>query len=268
MIHRYLILAVGAVVVTAGCSRAPEKLTPEAARVKGDELLKEMSKTLGGLQSFGYTAHELREQVKAGKKVEKSVTRQVVVRRPNGVAFTSKGEREGAGWYDGKHLTLVSNTDKVWARGPMPPSLDEALDFLSGEYAVQMPTADLLYSSPYDALMTPETKGGWVDVQTISNVPADHLAYQGAVDWDLWLSQERHLPVKIKVVYKQAPGQPTATVTYTNLDLTPQVTDDTFVAKVPEGFNRIRIMRHATVEDPAVAKADPAKADPSAKPAK
>ena len=30
----------------------------------------------------------------------------------------------------------------------MPPSLDEALDFLSGEYAVQMPTADLLYSSP------------------------------------------------------------------------------------------------------------------------
>ena len=149
----------------------------------------------------------------------------------------------------------------------MPPSLDEALDFLSGEYAVQMPTADLLYSSPYDALMTPETKGGWVGVQTISNVPTDHLAYQGVVDWDLWLSQERHLPVQIKVVYKQAPGQPTATVTYSNLDLSPQVTDDTFVAKVPDGFNRIRIMRHATVEDTA-ASADPAKAGPAAKPAK
>lgn len=268
MIHRYLILAVGAVVVAAGCSRAPEKLTPEAARARGDELLKAMSKALGGLQTFAFTAQEVREQVKSGQKVERSVTRQVVIRRPNGVAFTAKGERDAAGWYDGKHLTLVSNTDKVWARGPMPPSLDEALDFLSAEYAVQMPTADLMYSSPYDALMTPETKGGWVDVQTISNVPTDHLAYQGAVDWDLWLSQERHLPVKITVVYKQAPGQPTATVTYSNLDLSPQVTDDTFVAKVPEGFNRIKIMRHATVEDPAVAKADPAKADPAAKPAK
>jgi len=263
---RFLVLVVGAALAAAGCARV-EPLTPEAARAKGDALVKEMSKTLGGLQSFAYTAHEVREQVKAGQKVEKSVTRQVVIRRPNGVAFTSKGEREGAGWYDGKHLTLVSNTDKVWARGPMPPSLDEALDFLSGEYAVQMPTADLLYSSPYDALMTPETKGGWVDVQTIGNVQTDHLAYQGAVDWELWLNQDKHLPVQIKVVYKQAPGQPVATVTYSNVDLSPQVSDDTFVAKVPEGFNRIKIMRHATVEDTA-AKADPAKADPAAKPAK
>jgi hypothetical protein len=263
---RFLVLVVGAALAAAGCARV-EPLTPEAARAKGDALVKEMSKTLGGLQSFAYTAHEVREQVKGGQKVEKSVTRQVVIRRPNGVAFTSKGEREGAGWYDGKHLTLVSNTDKVWARGPMPPSLDEALDFLSGEYAVQMPTADLLYSSPYDALMTPETKGGWVDVQTIGNVQTDHLAYQGAVDWELWLNQDKHLPVQIKVVYKQAPGQPVATVTYSNVDLSPQVSDDTFVAKVPEGFNRIKIMRHATVEDTA-AKADPAKADPAAKPAK
>jgi len=263
---RFLVLVVGAALAAAGCARV-EPLTPEAARAKGDALVKEMSKTLGGLQSFAYTAHEVREQVKGGQKVEKSVTRQVVIRRPNGVAFTSKGEREGAGWYDGKHLTLVSNTDKVWARGPMPPSLDEALDFLSGEYAVQMPTADLLYSSPYDALMTPETKGGWVDVQTIGNVQTDHLAYHGAVDWELWLNQDKHLPVQIKVVYKQAPGQPVATVTYSNVDLSPQVSDDTFVAKVPEGFNRIKIMRHATVEDTA-AKADPAKADPAAKPAK
>ena len=264
---RFLVLVVGAALAAAGCARV-EPLTPEAARAKGDALVKEMSKTLGGLQSFAYTAHEVREQVKGGQKVEKSVTRQVVIRRPNGVAFTSKGEREGAGWYDGKHLTLVSNTDKVWARGPMPPSLDEALDFLSGEYAVQMPTADLLYSSPYDALMTPETKGGWVDVQTIGNVQTDHLAYQGAVDWELWLNQDKHLPVQIKVVYKQAPGQPVATVTYSNVDLSPQVSDDTFVAKVPEGFNRIKIMRHATVQDPAAANADPAKADPAAKPAK
>ena len=265
---RFLVLVVGAALVAAGCARAPEPLTPEAARAKGDELLKEMSKTLGGTQTFAYTSHEVREQVKAGQKVEKTMTRQVTIRRPNAFALTSKGEREGAGWYDGKQLTLVSNTDKVWARGPMPPSLDEALDFLSGEYAVQMPTADLLYSSAYDALITPETKGGWVDVQTISNVPTDHLAYQGVVDWDIWLSQERHLPVKIKVVYKQASGQPTATVTYSNLDLSPQVTDDTFVAKVPEGFNRIKIMRHATVEDTAAGKADPAKADRAAKPAK
>ena len=65
---RYLVLVVGAALVAAGCARAPERLTPEAARAKGDALVKEMSKTLGGLQSFAYTAQEVREQVKAGQR--------------------------------------------------------------------------------------------------------------------------------------------------------------------------------------------------------
>ena len=100
MINRFLILALGAVVVAAGCNRAPEKLTPEAARARGDELLKEMSKTFSGLQTFAYTADEVREEVKAGKKVEARVTRRVTIRRPNSIAFTTKGERDAAGWYD------------------------------------------------------------------------------------------------------------------------------------------------------------------------
>jgi hypothetical protein len=34
------------------------------------------------------------------------------------------------------------------------------------------------------------------------------------------------------------------------------VTDETFVATIPDGFERIKIMRHATVDDPAVEAAD------------
>lgn len=269
MSKRFFTLIACAALAAGGCARAPEKLTPEAARAKGDEIVKEMSKTLAGLQAFAYTSNEVREDVKGGKKVETNVTRRVVIRRPNSIAFTTKGARDVAGWYDGKHLTVVSNNDKVWARGPMPATLDEALDFLSAEYAVQMPTADLLYSSPYDALITPETKGGWVDVQPVGNVQTDHLAYQQpALDWELWLNQRGRLPVRIKFLYKNAPGQPSVTVTYSEFDVAPKVIDDMFVAKVPEGYNRIKIMRHATVEDPSVAQADPAKADPAAKPAK
>ena len=87
------------------------------------------------------------------------MTRQVVIRRPNGVAFTSRGdEREGAGWYDGKHLTLVSNTTRSGRAARCPRRSTKPWTSCQWEYAVQMPTADLLYSSPYDALMTPETK--------------------------------------------------------------------------------------------------------------
>jgi hypothetical protein len=272
------LLAAGALLGATACNRTPEVLTPEAAAAKGDTLLREMSKNIAARQTFAYTADERREQVgQGGAKTEIKATRRVIVRRPNGVAFTGTGDRgETAGWYDGKQLTLVSNREKVWARGPMPPTLDEALDFLAAEYAVHMPTADLLYSSPYDALMTKDTTGGWVDVQKIGDLSCDHLAYkQQVVDWEIWLDQERHMPCQLKITYKSDPGQPSTTVTYHPLE-TPPVTDETFVAKVPEGYQRIKIIRHATVNDPKVeaapdaapATAQPKKQRPAAEPAK
>jgi len=263
------ILAVGAVVVAAGCNRTPEALTPEAASAKGDALLREMSKNLSALQTFAYTANERREEVKAGAKVEKRFSRRVVVRRPSAFTFTTTGDdHDGSGWYDGKQLTMVSNRAKVWARGPMPPTLDEALDFLSAEYAVQMPTADLLYTSPYDGMMTKDTTGGWVDVQKVGDLTCDHLAYrQNVVDWEIWLGEARRLPCQVKITYKNEPGQPATTVTYSDFDVSPQVSDETFTAKIPDGYQRIKIMRHATVNDPNVEEAapGPAATEPGAK---
>jgi hypothetical protein len=253
--------------LAAGCNRAPEALTPEAAAAKGDALLREMSKNLSALQTFAYTADERREVVKGAAKQEKRVSRRVVVRRPNAFAFASTGdERDAEGWYDGKQLTIVSNRGKVWARGPMPATLDEALDFLFAEYAIQMPTADLMYSNPYEALITTETTGGWVDVQKVGERTCDHLAYQGKqVDWEIWLGEARRLPCQIKIVYKNDPGQPVTIVTYGNFDESPAASDDTFAAKIPDGYQRIKIMRHATVTDP---KLGAAKSNPPVKKAR
>jgi hypothetical protein len=267
--HTLAFLAAGAVIVAAGCNRAPEALTPEAASAKGDALLREMSKNMSSAQTFAYTADERREHVSpGGTKTEKRTTREVIVRRPNSLAVTGTGDGgDIAAWYDGTQVTLVSHRDKVWARGPMPPTLDEALDYLSAEYGLQMPTADLLYASPYDALMTKDTTGGWVDVQKIGELSCDHLAYrQEVVDWEIWLSQSRHLPCQIKITYKKDPGQPSTTVTYHD-PKSPQVSDDTFTAKVPDGYRRIKVMRHATVgvpedeDDSSV----PAAAEPASK---
>jgi hypothetical protein len=248
----------------AGCNRTQQALTPEAARAKGDALLREMSKNLAASQTFAYSVDE-RRQSPGGTKGERKATRQVTVRRPNGVAFTGKGDGgDTAGWYDGKQITLVSHRDKVWARGPMPPTLDEALDYLADEYDVQMPTADLLYSSPYDAFMTNDTTGGWVDTQKIGDRSCEHLAYQQpVVDWEIWLSTDRSLPCQLKVTYKEIPGHPSTVVTYHALEH-PTVTDETFKAQVPDGYQRIKILRHATVIDPKLDEPAPADADAAA----
>ena len=255
-----LSLLIALVLVGGGtaCNRTQQTLSPEAASAKGDALLKEMSKNMSAIQTFAFTVDE-RRQTPGRAKSERKATRHVIVRRPNGVAFTGKGDGgDTAGWYDGKQITLVSHRDKVWARGPMPPTLDEALDFLSNEYDVEMPTGDLLYSSPYDAFMTKDTTGGWVDTQKVGDRSCEHLAYrQSVVDWEIWLGTEHSLPCQLKITYKQVPGQPSTVVTYHGLER-PQVTADTFVPKVPDGYQRIKILRHATVIDPKLDEPAPA----------
>jgi len=253
----------------AGACNRPQTLTAEAAGEKGDEMIRQMSRTLAGLQTFSFTAEEHREKVRAnGEKVAIAFTREVIVRRPNAIAFVDKSaDRDGGGWYDGKNLTLVSNRQKVWARGPMPGTIDEAVDFLSAEYGVQVPSGDLLYSSPYDALMSKDTKGGWVGVEKIGETSCDHVSYQqSVVDWELWLTQDdRRLPRQLRIKYKSDPGQPVTRLVFSNWNTSAQVSDDTFAAKVPAGYERLKIMRHATVEDKKVTEAAPGGA-PSATP--
>jgi hypothetical protein len=266
--HRQTLLATVAMILGAACNRT-ENLTPEAARAKGDQMLRQMSATVAAMTAFSYTTEQSRERVERnGEKVEKRFIRRVIVRRPNALAYHDEGpDSDAAAWYDGKSMTLVSNRNKAWARGPMPATLDEALDFVSAEYAVQIPTADLLYSSPYDALMTADTTGGWVNTEQVDTRTCEHLSYrQSVVDWQLWLTaDDRRLPCKVQITYKNDPGSPVTSVVFRDWSSAPEVTDATFTAAIPEGYRRIRLMRYATVEAPAPAEGttDPASASPA-----
>jgi hypothetical protein len=249
-------LYIAILAAAAGCGGA-ETLTPEEARAKGDAMLRQMSQSLASAQAFSYAVDQEIEHVKAGgERTKDRFSRRTSVRRPNQLAFTESGQdHDGAAWYDGKQLTIVSHRDKIWVRGPMPGTLDEAMDYASSEYAVQIPTADLLYSNPYDALMTADTTGGWVKSENLGDRTCEHLSYQqSVVDWQIWLTQDdRRLPCQLQITYKTQPGQPVTRVVFHALDTAPAISDATFTPTVPEGYRRIKIMRHATVEDKTVA---------------
>ena len=110
-------LALAALALSAGCSRQPETLTPEAARAKGDELLRQMSRTLAAAQAFSYRADQSIERVRAGgERVTEQFSQLVTVRRPNQVAFTEQGaDRDVKAWYDGKRVTYVSDGEMAAA---------------------------------------------------------------------------------------------------------------------------------------------------------
>lgn len=257
---RYPRAALVLAVLALACNRAEPPLTPEAARAKGDAMLKQMSQTLSAAQTFSFRTEQALDRVKgAGEKAIDRFERTTIVRRPNQIVFTDKGQdRDGTGWYDGKHITIVSNKNKIWVRGPMPATIDEALDFLWAEYAVQVPTADLFYSNPYEALITADTTGGWVNVEKVGERSCEHLSYQQpAVDWQIWLAQDdRRLPCQFHITYKSATGQPTMRLVFHDWNTSPTIAETTFAPVVPEGYQRIKIMRHATVVDENVAKAE------------
>jgi len=247
--------------------RGSEPRTAEEKKAKGDQILREMSSTLAGVKNFSFTAEEVSEKVgPGGQKTQEKIVRRVVVRRPDGFTFRTEGGLGLTVWYDGKKATIVSDEKKRWARGAMPPTLDEMLDYAAAVHDLKLPWADLLYSSPYEALVSPDTTGGWVGVETIEGKPHDHLSYQNpVVDWEIWVGRERRGVERLKITYKLDPGQPVTLVTFKDENLAPTVDENTFTAQVPDGYTRIRLARRDSDLAP-VETADEA-ASPAASPA-
>ena len=245
MISRILILLIAATLNVAYGGSEPT--TAEEKKAEGDRLLREMSKTVAGMKTMSFTAEVVSDKVDSGgQKAQRHVVQHVVVRRPNAFTIRTEEDQGMNAWYDGKELTLVSDAEKVWARGPVPPTLDKAMDYVADTYDLKLAWGDLLYSSPYEALTHTDTAGGWVGEETIEGTECDHLSYQEpVVDWQIWVTRAGHRPKQLQITYKLDPGQPVTLVTFRDLELSPSIDKSTFMAKVPKGYAKIPLVRHS-----------------------
>ena len=213
---------------------------------RGKEIVRSMSDQLAGAQTFSFKTDEVHQRSASdGTLKERRFSRETIIRRPDGAWFHMIGpDRDGEGYYDGETLTLVGNREEVWAQVPLPPTLDEAMDVLQVDYEIPMPMADFIYSSPYEALISEDTRGGWVGEETVSGQECDHLAFQSdAVDWELWVSKgEQRLPCQLLITYKQDPGQPTSRLTFVEWNLAAQADASRFDPRIPEAFRRIPVV--------------------------
>ena len=262
-----LMLLCGAA-LAAGCSSDPS--TPEAKRAKAETLLKAMSASLAGAHALTVDTVETRDRVRFGGQARgENSTRKIAFRRPDAAYFRITSDaRDTEGWYDGKHITLAMHKDKAWARGPMPATLDAALDFFATEYAINMPAADLFYSNPYDSFEASSSKGGWVGRETIEGATCHHLSFEATqVDWEIWLADTpQALPCRMKITYKTDEGSPTSQLTFKNWNLAPTLAADAFAARVDEGYERLYMVRAPTAEPVADATTqEPAAAGDAAK---
>ncbi len=226
---------------------------------KADQLLHKMSDLMANAKSFTFRTKEIHDRIRpSGKKVEVQVSRESAVRRPDGawmhaITQASDQSRELSVWYDGKTLTLQSDKEKVYAHTKMPPTLDEAFDFVGSTLNIPTPMADVLYSSPYDAFMSPDTTGGYVKLDKVGGMSCHQLAFQNSiVDWTIWIADgERPLLCKLEITYKSDAGSPKASMTFLDWNFEPKIAGDKFTHQPPADYRRIQIIGRAPMEQAA-----------------
>lgn len=224
--------------------------SPDADAPKGDELLKSMSRKLAAATSFSFSTVEFHDRVnRTGAREQIQTTRDVVVRRPNGFWTRYSGGRDWEIWYDGKILTGISGAKKIYIQHQMPPTLDQTMDTLALRFNMDLPMSDVLYSSPYDAFMDAQTRGGFVGKEVIEGASCNHLVYSGvAADWQLWIGEKDSLPCRLEMTYKTQPGPPFHRITFSKWNLSAPVKDDMFAFKIPAGYSRIPMLERVVLQ--------------------
>ncbi len=204
-----------------------------------------MSDALAEAKALSFRATDVLTRKRPdGTSRSRTLSREVLLRRPNAARIRFRGEGiEAVLWYDAGKLALQSADHHVYAQATVPPNIDDALDFVGAQLRMPMPLADILYSSPHDALISPETRGNVVGVEKAGGVDCRHLAFQDpVVDWEIWIREgESPLPVRLVIRYKLADGSPEADVAFSDWNLAAKATAADFTFKPAEGFRKIRI---------------------------
>jgi hypothetical protein len=175
------------------------------------------------------------------------------------MAMVVTGDTELKGWYDGQKITFVSDSEKVWARVNGAATIDETLDRLAERLGMPMPVADFLYRSPFDALIGPESTGGYLGRETVNGVPCVRVAYQhSGADWDLWIAESGDpLPRQFHFTDKTRTPARTVAVVFERWSLGAPADDSAFVAAVPAGYERIPLAVQDEIAPDSAAPAKP-----------
>ena len=239
---------------------AREPATDAERLARGRELVQQMGAHLAGATQVTVSTTEMRDVVRAsGAKNTVPVTGEYTFRRPDRFHVRMTGGRGMEAWYDGKGVTVAIPQEKVFAQAPMPETIDRTLDALAERYDLPLPLGDLFYSTPQNALLSETTTGGYAGIENVGDTRCYHLAFRDTgVNWEVWLPVDgAPLPKRFKVEQTRRKGQPVTDVTFTAWNLSPQLTDATFVASVPADFEGIAILQKAAAVKKAASGAAP-----------
>jgi hypothetical protein len=223
------------------------------------ELVRRMSDRLTRLTAFALEAEEVYDEVPADTpRRQLTSIRRVAVRRPDRLVGDTAGDALNRSfWYDGRTFSAYDREQNVWASGTVPPTIDEALDWILDQTGTVIPLADFLYTDVYDRLMGDVQRGVYLGIHEAAGVPCHHLSFeQATIDWQLWIDAGSDpVPRKLVIAYKTEDEVPQYSVTIRKWNFEARVPEALFRFVPPEGAKRVEV---EALAGPRGAQAQPA----------
>jgi hypothetical protein len=249
-------LAAAGLVGIAPAGHAANSPTP-AISEDASAAVAQMGKSLSANQ-FSFQAHTLRVYAdRSGELLHIAHSMKVTVRRPDRLLIEVTGDDGSTKlFYDGKTVVLFGVETKRYSSLPVPNTIQGMMKEVMGRLGVDFPLADFLTDNPDKSFLFGVTSGREVNTVTIDGVSCRHLLFiqPPGVELELWLEKnDRSLPRRLIVTYRNLPGQPNFVAEFSDWDFSIQPTDAEFEFQPSEGAKEVEL-KPATAVAPAKAK--------------
>jgi hypothetical protein len=263
--------------------RSPEEQPPDEqsaddAPMDSEALdaLNLMADTLAQAKGFSVTIQAGYDVMQdTGQKITFGERRKLTLSRPDRLrveAEESDGKRTQV-IYDGKAITVFNPGDNVYGQIEKAGSVDDVIRYVVQDLDIRLPLALLLVTTLPEELDQRLEAVDYVERDTLTAVPTDHLAGRGAdVDFEIWLDTgDTHLPQRLAITYKNEEGAPQYRAEFSDWKLNPDISKVDLAFNPPDGAQRIpflvRVRRHPADQSPTTGEAPAGEAPADGRPA-
>lgn len=226
---------------SAAAKKAPAE-TPAQAQAR--EILMRMAAYLGGAEKFSVSLRAGYDAVqKSGQKIEFNENRRITLARPDKLRVESE-RSDGAKTlvvFNGKEITQVDAASNAYATTQQPGNIDASIAHFVSDLGMRLPLAVMLLTRMPAEFEARVKAIDYVEKAIFLGKPTHHVAARtDTVDFQVWVADgDQPVPLRVVITYKRAPGQPQFWAQFSDWNMAPAVSSETFAAQIPAGAQKI-----------------------------
>lgn len=178
------------------------------------------------------------------QKIQFASSGELLVDRPGRLKATRKGGYADVELvFDGNTVSVFGRHDNAYAQASAAGTIDQLVELLRDQYAVDLPGADLLLSNAFAVLSEEIIDAKYIGHGVIDGVESDHLAFRNHdTDWQIWIERgERPIPRKYVITSKAVAGAPQYTLRITEWKSDAEIAADAFEFKPPAEARKVEV---------------------------